>query len=57
MIQLSQKSTPSESFHEIHQVVLDRISDNMTSIFESVNYGDISTTDTANNGFYVIMFT
>ena len=29
IIQLSQKSTPSDAFDEIHQVVLDGISDNM----------------------------
>ena len=29
IIQLSHKSTPSDAFDEIHQVVLDGISDNM----------------------------
>ena len=29
----------------------------MASLVESVNYGAIDTTDTATNGFYVIMFT
>ena len=29
----------------------------MDSSVESVQYGDINTTDTATNGFYVIMFT
>ena len=57
IIPLSQKSTPYDAFDEIHQVVLDGISDNMASLFESVNYGDINTTDTETNGFYVIMFT
>ena len=57
IIQLSQNSAPSEAFDEMHQVVLDGISDNMASLFESVKYGDISTTDTTTNGFYVIMFT
>ena len=56
IIQLSQKSTPSDAFDEIHQVVLDRISDNMSSLFESGNYGAINTTDTKTNRFYVIMF-
>ena len=54
---MSQKSTPSDTFDEIHQVVLDGISDNMASLFESGNYGAINTTDTATNGFHVIMFT
>ena len=57
IIQLSQKSTPSDAFAEIHQVVLDGISENMASLVESRQYGDINTTDTETNGFYVIMFT
>ena len=57
IIQLSQKSTPSEACDEIHQVVLDGISDNMASLIESLKYGAINTTDTTTNGFYVIMFT
>ena len=57
MIQLSQKSTPSDAFDEIHQVVLDRISDNMASLVEPGKYGDINTNDTATNRFYVVMFT
>ena len=57
MIQLSQKSTPYNAFDEIHQVVLDGISDNMASLVESGKYGAINKTDTTTNGFYVIMFT
>ena len=57
IIQLSQKSTPSDAFDEIHQVVIYGISDNMASLVESVNYGAINTTDTATDRFYVIMFT
>ena len=57
IIQLSQKSTPSDAFDEIHQVVIDGISGNMASLVESVKYGAINTTDTTTNGFYVIMFT
>ena len=57
IIQLSQKSTPYDAFDEIHQVVLDGISENMASLVESVEYGSISTTYTATNIFYVIMFT
>ena len=57
IIQLSSKSTSSDTFDEIHQVVLDGISDNMVSLVESVKYGAINTTDTSTNGFYVIMFT
>ena len=57
MIQLSQKSTPSDTFDEIHQVVLDGISDNMASLVELRKYGSMSTTDTTTNDFYVIIFT
>ena len=46
IIQLSQNSTPSDAFDEIHQVVLDGISDNMASLVESGKYGAINTTDT-----------
>ena len=57
IIQLSQKSTPSDTFDEIHMVVLDVISDNMASLVESGKYSAINTTDTTNNEFCVIMFT
>ena len=57
IIEFSSKSTSSETFDAIHQVVLDGISDNMASLVESGKYGAINTTDTSTNGFYVIMFT
>ena len=57
IIELSQKLTSSDTFDEMHQVVLDVISDNMASLVESVKYGAINTTDTSTNRFYVIMFT
>ena len=56
-IQLSQKSTPFYKFDEIHQVVLDRISENMYPLVEPGKYGSINTTDTETNGFYFIIFT
>ena len=56
MIQLSSKSTSSGTVDEIHQVVLDRISDNMALLVESGPYGAINTTDKATHVFYVIMF-
>ena len=56
IIELSSKSTSSETFDEIHQVVLDGISDNMASLVESGKYGATNTTYTSTNGFYVIMF-
>ena len=57
IIQLLSKSTSSDTFDEIHLVVLDGISDNMASLVESGKYGVIKTTYTYTNGFYVIMFT
>ena len=53
---MSSKSSFSETFDENHQVVLDGMSDNMASLFESGKYGAINTTETSTNGFYVIMF-
>ena len=57
IIKLSQKSTPSDAFDEIHQVFCDIIRDNMDSLVESGKCGAINTTDTKTNGFYVIIFT
>ena len=54
---MSQKSTSSDAFDEIHQVFLDGISDHMALLVESGNYGVINITDKASNRFYVIMFT
>ena len=57
IIEITQKSTSSDTFDEIHQVVLDGISENMASLFESGTYAAINTTVISTNGFYVIMFT
>ena len=57
IIQLWSKSTSSDTFDEIHQVVLDGKCDNMASLVQSGKYGAINTTDISTNGFYVIMFT
>ena len=57
IIELSKKSTSSNTFDEIHQVFLDRISDNMASLVWSGKYGSINTTDTSTNGIYVIIIT
>ena len=45
IIKFSHKSTPSDKFDEIHQAVLDGISDNMASLFESSTYGAINKTE------------
>ena len=43
-------------FDEIHQVILDGISDNMDSLFQSDKYGVRNTADTSTNRFYDIKF-
>ena len=45
-----------EHLKNTHQVVIDGISDNMASLVQYSKYCAINTTDTATNGFYVIMF-
>ena len=57
IIQFSYKSTPSYAYDEIHEVVLDGISDNMASLVESGKYGANKKIYTTSKGFYVIMFT
>ena len=54
IIHLTPKSIPSEAFDEIHEVVLDIISENMASLFQSGIYGAINTDDNTLNGFYFI---
>ena len=56
IILLTPKSITFEDFDEIHQVVLDSISDNMSSLFQSGKYGVIDKYETTKNGFYVIQF-
>ena len=56
IIELTPKSTAFEAFDEIHQVVLDRISDNMASLVQPGMYGAIKTDETTTNVFYIIQF-
>ena len=56
IIHPTQKSITSETFDEIHQVVLDGISENMSSLVQLGMYGAINTDDTTTNGLYVIQF-
>ena len=56
IIHVTPKSTTFEVFDEIHQVVLESISDNMASLVQSGMYVVINTSDTTTNGFYVINF-
>ena len=54
IIHLTPKSITSEAFDKIHQVVLDGISENMASLFQSGMYDAINTDETTKKGFYVI---
>ena len=56
IIELTPKSTPFEAFDDIHKVVLDGISENMASLFQSGMYDVINKYDTKTNGLYVIKF-
>ena len=56
IITLSHKATTSEAFEGIHQVVLDFISENISSLVQSGNYGAINTTYTSIMGCYLIKF-
>ena len=46
IINLTPKVIPSEAFYEIHQEVLDIISENMASLVKPGMYGAINTDDT-----------
>ena len=54
---MSRKSTPSDSFDDLHKAVLDGKSDNMASLVESGKYEAKKTMDTTTNGFYAFMLT
>ena len=56
IIELTPKSTLFEEFDDIHQVVLDGISDNIASLVQPGMYGAINTYETTKNAFYVIQF-
>ena len=56
IITLLQKSTTSEAFEEINQVILDGISENTASLVQSDKYGAINKIETSTMGYYVINF-
>ena len=56
IIEITPKSTTFEAFYDIHQVVLDIISDDMASLAHSGMYGSINTYDTTANRLYIIKF-
>ena len=51
---ITPKSKTSEAFDEIHQVFIDGISENMTSLVQLGMYGAINTYDTTTNELYFI---
>ena len=53
-IDFSHKSTSSEDIEKINQFVLDGISDNMDALLQTVQYGNINTSDTTTMGYYVV---
>ena len=56
IIKLSHKSTTSDSFEDIHQVVLDDISNNMFGLMKYGKYCAMNTTYPTTMGYYVIKF-
>ena len=46
----------SEAFEEIHHVVLDGISENISALFQSGKCGDTNTVDSTTMGYYLIKF-
>ena len=56
IITLSHRATTSETFEDINQIILDGISDSITSLVQYVKYDAINTTETSTMGYYVIKF-
>ena len=54
IIQFSNKTTPSNEFDEMHQVVTDVISDNMYSLVHTGKYATINASYTTILGYYVV---
>ena len=56
MIKFPHKPTTREAFENIHQVVLDGISDNMDMLIKYGKYGVTNKTYSTTMGYYVIKF-
>ena len=54
IIQVSNKSTTYEYFDGVHKVVLDGISENMSSLVHNRKYGAVNTVDPTTTGYYVV---
>ena len=56
IINLTNKNTLSEDFDEVNQLVLDGISNNMSSLVHTGKYGAINTADTKTLGRDVVKY-
>ena len=56
IIKFNNKTTSSENFDAVHEIVLDEISDTMISTVELGKYGAINAVDTPAMGYYVINY-
>ena len=56
IIHFSNKTTPSEDFDEVHQLVLDGISANISYIFQTGKYGTINEVDPKTLGHYMVKY-
>ena len=55
-IQFTNKTTLSEYFDAVHKVVLDGISENISSLVQLVKYGAINAADPTKMLYYVIKY-
>ena len=53
IVQSTNKTTPSEDFDAVHEVVLDGISNNMASLLQLGKYGVLNAADTTKMEHYV----
>ena len=53
-MQFINKTTPNEEFYEMRKVILDSISENISSIAQLGKHGAINEADTTKMGYYVI---
>ena len=56
MIQFINKTTTNEYFDTLHKVVLDGLSENMSTLFQNGKYGAINTADPTTMGYCVVKF-
>ena len=56
IINLTNKNTLSEDFDEVNQLVLDGISNNMSSLVHTGKYGAINVADPTTLGYYVVNY-